>query len=237
MLDHSPPVPGKLIHGGENILKNPSFESTLGDIYIDFKHFNKTDLCSNYVGNTPTHWRISENSCVVVVASELALAKHGRKFAYIRGNMTQELRDVQPGLYRLTFATSHLHFDTSVNSNKEVFLQFDKEEHMILIHSKGYRHDNYGGLNEREMISWHNHTLYFQSSRENFNVTFGNRNSKTGIFIDGLRIEKVEIDTNHKTGHVNAHTVFTHNWASIHGSWMFIDPESPIIDYSWAIGK
>jgi hypothetical protein len=27
-----------------------------------------------------------------------------------------------------------------------------------------------------------------------------------------------------------------HDWSSVHASWNFIDPESPIIDYTWAIG-
>jgi hypothetical protein len=30
--------------------------------------------------------------------------------------------------------------------------------------------------------------------------------------------------------------VTIHDWSSVHASWNFIDPESPIIDYTWAIG-
>jgi hypothetical protein len=30
--------------------------------------------------------------------------------------------------------------------------------------------------------------------------------------------------------------VTIHDWSSVHASWNFIDPENPIIDYTWAIG-
>ena len=38
-------------------------------------------------------------------------------------------------------------------------------------------------------------------------------------------------------GSVDVHTQFIHNWSSLQAKWHFIDPESPIIDYNWAIGK
>ncbi|KAJ8299760.1 hypothetical protein KUTeg_023820 [Tegillarca granosa] len=236
VLDKTPPIPVYLIHQTENFLQNPSFETTIGNTNVDFFDLNETNLCLNDE-NKPTNWSISEYSCVTIVSSDRELAKHGRRFAYIRGNITQELTNVPLELYRMTFALSHLHFDSSISSSKEAFVKFDDEDHIVLLHSKGYRPDSYEKFNEREMISWHNHTFYFKAKRTSFNVTFGNKNFNTGIFIDDIKIEKVELESNrNNTGHVNAYTVFTNHWASVHGSWTFIDTESPIIDYSWAIG-
>ncbi|CAG2212774.1 NUDT9 [Mytilus edulis] len=46
---------------------------------------------------------------------------------------------------------------------------------------------------------------------------------------------EVQLDSD-SSGHVNGHIDYIHQWSSIHGSWSFIDPESPIVDYKWAIG-
>ena len=36
---------------------------------------------------------------------------------------------------------------------------------------------------------------------------------------------------------IHVHTVLIHDWTSVHGAWDFVDTESPIIDYTWAIGE
>ncbi len=36
---------------------------------------------------------------------------------------------------------------------------------------------------------------------------------------------------------VDVGTQFVHDWSSIHASWHFIDQESPIVNYQWAIGE
>jgi hypothetical protein len=59
----------------------------------------------------------------------------------------------------------------------------------------------------------------------------------TGLFIDDLSVQEVNLTTGHVSGHVLGHVVYLHEWSSIHGSWSFTDPESPIIDYTWTIGK
>ena len=46
----------------------------------------------------------------------------------------------------------------------------------------------------------------------------------------------MNLTTGNVSGHVGGHVVFIHEWSSIHGSWRVIDPESPIIDYTWVIG-
>ncbi|XP_033095404.1 uncharacterized protein LOC117099986 [Anneissia japonica] len=37
-------------------------------------------------------------------------------------------------------------------------------------------------------------------------------------------------------GAIHFQTQFIHDWSSIHAIWHFVDPESPIVDYTWAIG-
>jgi hypothetical protein len=69
------------------------------------------------------------------------------------------------------------------------------------------------------------------------NITIGSVDEKTGIFIDNLSVQKVTLTTDDTNGHITGHVVYLHEWGSIHGFWSFMDPESPIIDYTWAIGK
>lgn len=168
VLDKTPPIPGYLIHHSESILQNPSFETTSENIRIDFNYLNRTDLCRNNE-NKPTNWTISEYSCIVIISSDRELSKHGKRFAYLRGNISQELRDVELGLYRVTFSISHLHFDTSVSSNREAFVQFDSEDHVVLLHSKWYRQDNYAIFNERKKFLGTN--IHFISSLREHHLT------------------------------------------------------------------
>ncbi|CAC5407072.1 unnamed protein product [Mytilus coruscus] len=62
----------------------------------------------------------------------------------------------------------------------------------------------------------------------------------TGILFDDLKVQRTifhhHSDVNENGKHIHAHVVALHQWSSIHASWSFVDPESPIIDYMWAIG-
>jgi hypothetical protein len=58
---------------------------------------------------------------------------------------------------------------------------------------------------------------------------------KTGILFDDIKVQQAILhdhDDNEAQGkHIHAHVVALHQWSSIHASWSFVDPESPIIDY------
>ena len=198
-----------------------------------------TDICMLSNSNHPLSWQPSSVTCMAVVSSDVNIARDGRSFLFLRGSITQQLDNVIAGkLYRILFFSSHLPIMASVAANKEGFVQLgDGKKQVFLIYTKIYRHDGHGVSENREEISWHTHTFYF-TPKENFaNITIGSMDITTGIFIDNLSVQEVNLTTGHSSGHVVGHVVYIHEWSSIHGSWSFSDPDSPIIDYTWAIGE
>ncbi|XP_052067298.1 uncharacterized protein LOC127706680 [Mytilus californianus] len=237
VIDKTPPVPEKFIHVIENLGNNTSFENTSGDV-IMFENVTSIDICMVSTSYHPLSWIPSPFTCMAVVSSDVNLAKDGRYFLFIRGNVHQELPQVIAGqLYRVSFFSSHLSITDSVAANKEGFIQFgDGERLVFLIYTKSYRKDGHGISSDREEISWHTHHFYFRPTENAVNITIGSMDMTTGIFVDDLSVQKVNLTTGATSGHVLGHVVYLHKWSSIHGSWSFSDPDSPIIDYTWAIG-
>ncbi|CAG2222618.1 unnamed protein product [Mytilus edulis] len=128
-------------------------------------------------------------------------------------------------------------FTYSVAANKEGFIQFgDGERLVFLIYTKSYRKDGHGTSSDREEVSWHTHQFYFRPTEDAVNITIGSMDMTTGIFLDDISVQEVNLTTGASSDHVHGHVVYLHEWSSIHGSWSFSDPDSPIIDYTWAIG-
>ena len=237
IIDITPPIPEKFIHASEILGNNTSFENTGGDD-VDFENVSSTDICMVSKSYHPLLWIPSEITCMAVVSSDINLAKDGRSFLFIRGNVHQELDQVRAGyLYKVSFFSSHLPITDSVGASKEGFVQVDDAKHVFLIYTKPYRHDGHGLGNSREKISWHAHTFYFKATNDHANITIGSMDMTTGIFLDDLSVQEVNLTTGATSGHVLGHVVYLHEWSSIHGSWSFTDLESPVVDYTWAIGK
>ncbi|CAC5386461.1 unnamed protein product [Mytilus coruscus] len=236
IIDITPPIPEKFIHASEILGNNTSFEITGGDD-ITFENVSSTDICMVSDSYNPLSWIPSTITCMAVVSSDVNLAKDGRSFLFIRGNVHQQLDQVRAGyLYKVSFFSSHLPITDSVGANKEGFIQFDDVIHIFLIYTKPYRHDGHGQGESREKISWHAHTFYFQATNDHANITIGSMDMTTGIFLDDLSVQEVNLTTGATSGHVLGHVVYLHEWSSIHGSWSFTDLESPVVDYTWAIG-
>lgn len=238
IIDQTPPVPETFLHIDENIVDNPSFENTGGD-EIKWENVTSIDICTVSDSYHPLLWIPSIATCMAVISSDVNLGKDGKSFLFIRGSIQQELPKIKAGyLYRISFFSSHLPITESVSANKEGFVQLgDDIKHVFLIYTKSYRHDEHGIDNGREEVSWHSHTFYFRATQNVVNITIGSVDVTTGIFIDNLSVQEVNLTTGDASGHVLGHVVYLHKWSSIHGSWSFADPESPVIDYTWAIGE
>lgn len=198
---------------------------------------NSTDICMLSYIYYPSSWSPETLACLAVVSSDVNLAKDGRSFLFIRGSAHQRLQNITAGtLYKVSFFSSHLPIWDSVAANKQGFIQLGDHSEIFLIYTKAYRRDNHGD-STREEVSWHKHTYYIKANEDNVNLTIGSADQTTGLLIDDLSVQEVTLDSNDISGgHILGHVVYIHEWGSIHGSWSFADPESPIIDYSWAIG-
>lgn len=236
IIDTIPPVPETLYQFDKNLLLNPSFEETGGN-EVNWENVSSTDICT--VSNTyhPSTWLLGDYSCMAVVTSLSNLAKDGSNFLFFRGSLSQNLENVTSGkFYRISFFSSHLMIKDSSAANKGGYVQLgDGNTHVFLVYTKGYRYDRHDS--SREDISWHAHTFFIRADQTNVTFTIGSTDITTGIFIDDLSVQQVNLRTGDGSGHVLGHVVYLHDWSSIHGSWSFIDTVSPIIDYQWAIGS
>ena len=218
-------------------MENPSFENTGGN-QIKWENISSTNICMVSNSYHPLSWLPTSTTCMAVVSSDINLAKDGRSFLYIRGSVHQPLVKIMAGhLYKISFFTSHVAIEESVAANKEGFIQLGDDQMVFLIYTKNNRHDRHRDVEGANTLSWHAHTFYFKAAGDRANITIGSMDKTTGLFIDDLSVQEVNLTTGHVSGHVLGHVVYLHEWSSIHGSWSFTDPESPIIDYTWTIGK
>ncbi|KAK3103765.1 hypothetical protein FSP39_021725 [Pinctada imbricata] len=234
-VDTTAPIPQYLLHMGENVLQNPSFETVTS--YTSAQSINTTQICNLTSDFHPDFWTLTENSCGTVVDSTTNLALDGRKFLFIRGGLVQYLSGLMVGeLYRLEFYTSHTLMSSSLIANKEGFVNFGGDRDVFLIYNKAYRKDGHGS-SSRPTVSWHKHTFYFEPREAEVNLTIGSVDDRTGIFIDHVTFEHVDRNSSNTDGDkVKAHVVYVHTWGSIHSSWTFMEDVSRIVEYTWAIG-
>ncbi|XP_021356985.1 uncharacterized protein LOC110452658 [Mizuhopecten yessoensis] len=234
-VDTTPPYPEQLVHlDNINVAANPSFENS-GGHSIPWDKVNSTDICNVNSTLLPDIWTSAWDTCVAVVSSDTNLAKDGRSMVIVRGMLSQDISGLEmKGLYRITFVTSHLPSVDSVIANKEGFVEFGNR-HVFLLYTKAYRLDDHGS-DTRETISWHLHTFYFEVTSTTMTLSLGSLDRGTGILIDDVQVHHVTRNTGATSDTVNAHVVFLHEWGSIHGSWSFLEAESHITEYLWAIG-
>lgn len=239
VVDETSPVPESLLHLSTNLVHNPSFETTQGSI-ISWQTLSTTkDICTyKQTFHHPADWTAGPGTCLTAVTSTKNLANHGNFFVYLRGELYQTLTNAVAGrLYQVQFYTSHLPIWEAFIANKEGYVKFGEEYHVFLVYTKSYRKDDHG-IDSRDSTSWHRHTFYFTATSHSVLLTIGSVDMKTGLFFDNIQVHEVNLATNStSSGHVIGHIEYIHEWSSVHGSWSFVDPESPIIDYTWAIGK
>ncbi|CAC5375361.1 unnamed protein product [Mytilus coruscus] len=224
-IDITPPVPTSFLHEEDNHVINPSFEETNGCFIeiIDIFDYNLDDNDNCY---KPSSW--IGDGCIATIKSDVDTAYDGRSFIFLKGVLQQNIQQLSPGnLYRVTFVTSHLPISGAVVSNIEGSVMFSDKEHVFQIFPK----ENKSG------IIWHLHTFYFKPDTEDSDIRITNRDKNLGFLIDGIKIQKIDIQPTSKIDRiVHVHTVGLHRWSSIHASWNFEDAESPISEYMWAIG-
>ncbi|XP_060084880.1 uncharacterized protein LOC132564227 [Ylistrum balloti] len=234
-VDTTPPIPSQLVHYDTvNLATNPSFENSNGHS-ISWDNVNNTDICNVNSSHLPQQWTSTWDTCVAVVSSDTNLARDGRSMVIVRGALSQDISGLEvDGLYRVTFVTSHLPSVDSVIANKEGFVEFG-DRHVFLMYTKAYRLDDHHS-DTREIITWHHHTFYFVMSSTSATLRLGSLDRGTGILIDDIQVHHVSHTDSTTSDTVNAHVVFLHEWGSIHGSWSFVEAESHITEYLWAIG-
>ena len=235
-IDVTPPQPEYLYHSEDNVLKNPSFETYKSSLSIET--IDLQNICNLSTDFIPKFWFLSTGSCATILTSNRNLARDGRSFLFIIGSVKQEIRGLQlGGLYRVDFFSSQLTRSEALVSNREGFVSFGKFNHILLMYSKAYRHDEREMDLSRETVSWQRHTFYFSAKESILDFEIVAIRANMGIYLDHISIRHVEkMSNNSVTTHVSAHVVYIHQWGSIHAAWSFIEDFSPITEYNWAKG-
>ncbi|VDI80173.1 Hypothetical predicted protein [Mytilus galloprovincialis] len=236
IVDVTQPIPVEMIHLDINLASNPSFELFEGNYVLLENETDYSSFCfmTEYV--QLLNWTKKSDSCVIVLKSNRNNAFDGRSFVFLNGEISQNVSSLEESqLYRITFVTAHPIWEGNDGANNEGFVQIGNERHVFLVYTKQDRHTA-----QTYDIPWHHHTFYFRPVLQNMTISLGSLFGNTGLYFDDARIQKVNMlktDSNQTSGkHVFNHIVTIHQWSSVHASWHFVDPESPIFDYTWAIG-
>ncbi|XP_053398434.1 uncharacterized protein LOC128556766 [Mercenaria mercenaria] len=216
IIDTTPPVRAKRVECQPNILADSSFENImhLEDNYT---------ICDNI---SDSQWNLSSNTCVSL--EESSMAQHGGIKLHLQGSISQTVNTEMHGKYRLTFHTSAIPSSVLHLSAVEGYTQVNGQRHVFMMYIKP----------NTNTYAWQKHIFFFHLDTNTSTVEFGTVKNHVAFALDGIQFQLCEVSTNETEadGHVNVHTVFVHDWSSIHADWSFTDPETDILEYMWAIG-
>ncbi|XP_053399140.1 uncharacterized protein LOC123523172 [Mercenaria mercenaria] len=215
VVDVTPPARVKFDLCEDNIIADFSFE-----------HFPETNetYCHNISNND---WLISERTCIRTLNSNMA--EQGRTNILLQGSVSQSLSVENYGRYRLTFYTSTIPSEGQVLSAHEGYIDVGNERYIFLL----YVRSNTGSY------EWQKHTFFFLLQANDTNLSIGTVKRSTAFAVDNVVFQLYKHSVTEPAesfSHINAHTVFVHDWSSIYAEWIFIDEETEIVEYLWAIG-
>ena len=220
-IDTTPPDIQGLAYLGENLLHNPSFEEASAS------------------GQSVANWQVNEESSINIIKSPNSLARHGESYAEISGSVHQTISNLIPGhLYRVVLHTGYTPLVESEHRTSHGFVEVDKE-HFTISHDPNMC-KGICDAGTQNFILWNTHTFSFISTNETTRLTIGTPTRTMTMVLDHVSLQSVEYvgsEEKRTENHLVISTVFLKHWSSIHVSWHFKDDQSPITQYTWAVGK
>ena len=232
-IDRTAPVKDYTLEYGSSLLNNPSFE--LNDSPVDLENFKDIMACE---GTAPLMWTTSDDSCIVHLQTSSDNTPDGTNFVVLSGSISQSA-NLTSGKYRLSFHTSHiLSSRHSELTSAEGYVDLIGKRHVFLIHNKPslIKEEN----DDIPLVAWQQHQYFFHLEKpEEITIMIGTARKSAHFAIDHVQLQARVAGVDPQgagSAHVAAHTVFTNDWSSIHAEWNFVDEESVIVEYLWAIG-
>ncbi|XP_019617771.1 PREDICTED: uncharacterized protein LOC109465072 [Branchiostoma belcheri] len=226
-VDTTAPVPLDKFNFGTNLLFNPSFE----------------DVQSVGTGGLPASWLVS--GIANISSPSQATSQDGRRYLLLLGSVSQAISTIPGERYRITFHASPIFTSNTPILSQEGYVQAPGMHRVFKLYQRP-SHLEGTQLHLDTNITWHQHVFYFTAVHIVSNITVGSVGVWNGIALDNVQVQIMQLGPQHssadpnfparETSPVRLHTRFVHGWTSVHAAWHFVDPESPIIDYSWAIG-
>ena len=218
VIGSTPPLPLHRFQLGVNLVKNPSFEEYA--------------FTSGTQEVFPKGWTGSGRINVTTSSSETS-AQDKETFAdLISGYIAQAVKTEEGNKYRVSFhvhspRTSHFH------SQQLGFVQLPGFHSAFVVVPTS--------------DEWQKHVYYFTASDSLSMIRIGAVGQKTGFLLDNVQIQKVgkghrSVSTDHRdpsSSHVqpmHVHVMSRGRLMALTAMWDVEDPESPVVNYFWAIG-
>ncbi|ESO88602.1 hypothetical protein LOTGIDRAFT_234472 [Lottia gigantea] len=224
IIDTSPPEASYLEFIGENLILNPSFESTSDDT---------TTSCNS---NIPEHWSTDSQSCVKTRSSQHSTAHDGEVYITITDQIQQTIQNLDTDCsYQLTVHVGYPHDILLSNHMVEGFIRLGHEINSFKLNPDLCQ----GECSQHvDVIHWYKFTYIYQPINTREKLVIGTTRNTMILAIDDLELRKINHislkDTNNN--HIVYHPTFTPHWSSVHFNWYIKDRESYIVEYQWALG-
>ena len=214
MLDLTPPQPESSFSYSHNIIQNPSFE----------QHDNQAGL-------TIEHW---DTEGKVEIDSK-GTAKDGVYYVrLVDGEITQDVVTTPGIMYRLQLYAAQGEDSTDTEYKiTPCSVSIANLQTAFAIYTQPASTGNNDFLAE-----WSHSTFYFQASRTTETLIFSSMSKKGSVLLDAISVQAVIINEDNGAGQsaVDMKVTTTGQYSTVTASWHLTDPESPIIQYMWAIG-
>ncbi|XP_038050780.1 uncharacterized protein LOC119723938 isoform X2 [Patiria miniata] len=178
-------------------------------------------------------WIVASDSQTAVVASGKKIAQDGSKFLSLHGSVFQTFHTTPGSHYQVVVFASHAVPSHNPLLNQEGRIEAPGLNRVFRLYDRPTHGHSDQSLSS---IRWHQHRFYFTASDDVSTLTISSVGESNGILLDNIQVRPLTTGPSSGDGSVEVHTQFIHSWSSIQAKWHFIDPESPIVDYSWAIG-
>eukprot|EP00058_Branchiostoma_floridae_P022359 XP_002607849.1 hypothetical protein BRAFLDRAFT_117284 [Branchiostoma floridae] len=222
LVDTSPPIPEANLQIGDNLLINPSFEDTVAG---------------------GAGWVLEGDSVVQQISSlptDDFQTKHGRSHLLLHGSMSQTFTTVAGQEYRISFFANQ-DLTTDVPRLTQEGLLTAPGLHQVF-KLRNRQVSTVDTTSTEQWDTWQKQIFYFTAVGTGSTVTVQSVGTKAGISLDNFMVEPVTYATTQFNstavyyGFIDLTAQTLSDWGSVSAKWSMVDPESPIVDYSWAIG-
>lgn len=125
--------------------------------------------------------------------------------------------------------TSQLISDKVLKSSNEGFVEINGKRNVFMLYNKP----------KVDILLWQSHKFLVNLEKGDHIFKMGTVVGSSVFRVDNITLEQVlysDETLDSRKFHVKAHAVFLHDWSSIHADWHYIDEESEVVEYIWAIG-
>ncbi|XP_072048762.1 uncharacterized protein [Amphiura filiformis] len=228
IIDDTPPILVKH-QCDNNLLANPSFEEI-----VEGASANRFNEMRGFRNIRLKSWTSSPGTTTTPVFSDKGAAQDGNNFAIIFGDISQTISTRGGKNYRILLYASHNDFINDKFINQECRIQAPGLDDIFQLFVQDSAFVD-GDARDRTNILWQRHMFFFTASHDQSAITISSVGMYNGILVDNVQVQLVQ-EGQSNINYVDVGSQFVNDWSSFEAKWHFIDNESPIIDYTWAIG-